>query len=168
MNYKQKLGYMALGAGILAIGIIIGQWVTPDIEAQHNGVFDTITCRELKVVDQNGKTAIGLGSFRGGNGITIYDQDEKRAIALFSLGVGNRITIYDQNGEMVIGLSSFGLGIGNYISIYDQNGKEAFQFNALPSRNELVVHNKSDGAGIGFYADSNEARQITWMPEQEE
>ena len=37
MNYKQKLGYMALGAGILAIGIIIGQVVTPDIEAQSNG-----------------------------------------------------------------------------------------------------------------------------------
>ena len=29
MNYKQKLGYMALG-------IIIGQVVTPDIEAQSN------------------------------------------------------------------------------------------------------------------------------------
>ena len=25
MNHKQKLGYMALGAGVLAIGIIIGQ-----------------------------------------------------------------------------------------------------------------------------------------------
>ena len=35
MNYKQKLGYMALGAGILAVGIIIGQWGTPDIEAQN-------------------------------------------------------------------------------------------------------------------------------------
>ena len=31
MNYKQKLGYMALGAGLLAIGIIIGQFITPDI-----------------------------------------------------------------------------------------------------------------------------------------
>ncbi len=45
VNHKQKLGYMALGAGILALGIIIGQWGTPDIEAQSNGVFDEITSR---------------------------------------------------------------------------------------------------------------------------
>ena len=30
MNHKQKLGYMALGAGIMALGIIIGQVITPD------------------------------------------------------------------------------------------------------------------------------------------
>ena len=36
MNHKQKFGYMALGAGILTLGIIIGQVVTPDIEAQSN------------------------------------------------------------------------------------------------------------------------------------
>ena len=45
MNTLQKLGYMALGVGLLAVGIIIGQWGTPDIEAQSNGVFDEITCR---------------------------------------------------------------------------------------------------------------------------
>ena len=33
MNYKQKFGYMALGAGIMAVGITIGQFITPIIEA---------------------------------------------------------------------------------------------------------------------------------------
>ena len=55
MNYKQKLGYTLLGAGIMALGIIIGQAITPDIEAQSNGVFDKITCRGIEVVDENGK-----------------------------------------------------------------------------------------------------------------
>ena len=62
MNHKQKLGYMALGAGILALGIIIGQFVTPDIEAQNNGVFDIIQCRGLKVIDANGNEAIVLST----------------------------------------------------------------------------------------------------------
>ena len=31
MNQKQKLGYMVLGAWIMAVGITIGQWRTPDI-----------------------------------------------------------------------------------------------------------------------------------------
>ena len=60
MNHKQKLGYMALGAGILAVGIMIGQFVTPDIEAQSNGVFDEITCRKLTVIDKVGKDGIVL------------------------------------------------------------------------------------------------------------
>ena len=54
MNHKQKLGYMALGALILAVGITIGQFVTPNIEAQNNGVFDKVVCRELEVVDKAG------------------------------------------------------------------------------------------------------------------
>ena len=29
MNHRQKLGYMVLGALILAIGITIGQFITP-------------------------------------------------------------------------------------------------------------------------------------------
>ena len=52
MNHKQKLGYMALGAGIMALGIIIGQVITPNIEAQSDGVFDTIMCRQLFVSRQ--------------------------------------------------------------------------------------------------------------------
>ena len=72
MNYKQKLGYMALGAGILALGIIIGQWGTPDIEAQSNGVFDKIICREIGVIDKDGEMTIlvqdGAVSVYGKNG----------------------------------------------------------------------------------------------------
>ena len=73
MNQKQKLGYMALGAGIMAIGIIIGQVITPDIEAQSNGVFDKITCRELEVVDEKGNRGIHLLAVGDTNLIVIGD-----------------------------------------------------------------------------------------------
>ena len=176
MNYKQKLGYMALGAGILALGITIGQLITPNIEAQQNGVFNEITCRQLTVVDQNGKTAIGLNSNELGNGIGIYDQNGIKAIGLNSDWLGNAISISVQNEKMEIGKMGIGKTAiwlsskesGSFISISDPNGKKSFDFNAYTVRNELSVHNKSDGAGIGFYADSNEARQTTWIPEQEE
>ena len=75
MNQKQKLGYMVLGAGIMAIGIIIGQVVTPDIEAQSNGVFDEITCRSLKVVDEKGETGIQLVAVGDNNWIVIGDNN---------------------------------------------------------------------------------------------
>ena len=60
MNNKQKLGYTLLGVGIMAGGITIGQFITPNVKAQNNGVFDKITCRELEVMDKAGKSAIVL------------------------------------------------------------------------------------------------------------
>ena len=78
MTHKQKLGYMLLGAGIMALGIIIGQVITPEIEAQSNGVFDEIQCRKLTVVDHNGKRAVLLSSenddMLNSNSVKIFDQ----------------------------------------------------------------------------------------------
>ena len=62
MNHKQKLGYILLGAGIMAVGTIIGQVITPNIEAQNNGMFGEIQCTGLSVVDENGKMVIGLST----------------------------------------------------------------------------------------------------------
>ena len=67
MNHKMKLGYTLLGAGIMALGITIGQFITPNIEAQNNDVFNKITCRELEVVDKDRNKAIVLKSYKGNN-----------------------------------------------------------------------------------------------------
>ena len=112
MNHKQKLGYMALGALILAIGITIGitigQFITPNIEAQQNGVFDEITCRQLTVVDENGEVVIALGSIKHwGNGIAIYDSNGKMAFRLYSDKSGNHIRISNPFGETAFTLNSW-------------------------------------------------------------
>ena len=82
MNNQQKLGYTLLGAGIMAIGITIGQFITPDIKAQSNGVFDEITCRRLKVVDKLGRDAITLNAGEESNGMRIFDKTQAPAIIL--------------------------------------------------------------------------------------
>ena len=194
MNHKQKLGYMALGAGILAVGIMIGQFVTPDIEAQSAGVFDEITCRLLTVVDEKGKRRIALT--RHGS-LYMYDEREEAGLIIETsqywskfrmrspksngyiyLRASDHTTGIDMGGDAgAILLRStaqldpfgvFGLKEGivgsNSIHIIDKHGKRAFQFNAHPNRNELVVHDKSSGAGIGFYGKANEAGQRRWNP----
>ena len=80
MNHKQKLGYTLLGAGIMALGIIIGQWGTPDIEAQSNGVFDEIVCKGLRVIDEEGNKAIDLSTDSEGCSIVVYDKEGRRGI----------------------------------------------------------------------------------------
>ena len=84
MNRKQKLGYTLLGAGIMAVGITIGQLITPNIEAQSNGVFDKIICRELVVVDAKGNKTIGLQSNEKVNAVVVYDSVGNKAVELGS------------------------------------------------------------------------------------
>ena len=216
MNHKQKLGYMGLGAGILAVGIIIGQVITPNIEAQSNGVFDEITCRKLTVVDKTGKMIAFLGrgvsfpNIPGGgiesNGFKIFDEDGQPAITL-SANITNEVTIHDNTGGSAIRLHSLGGGSrGGFstiqvfeggdkgfdlsisdgfrsMTVYDPlettdieirghkvtTWKEAFKVNVSNTRNALQLWGKSPyQKGIGFYGDSNEAKQTTWIPEQEE
>lgn len=114
MNHKQKLGYMALGAGILALGIIIGQFVTPDIEAQSNGVFDEIQCKKLTVGDKWGKR-IELGEH--GNNVTIYDSTGGIKFDLGKIGA-------DGFGFNVFGRSIYS---GNKIVLFsDKDGSSFF------------------------------------------
>ena len=105
MNHKQKLGYMALGAGILAIGIIIGQWGTPDIEAQNKGVFDEIQCKNLIIVDDAGKQAIELG--QNGNDVLIYDRAGQIRIALGRMGGEEVFTRYGKKVSDRYGMTMY-------------------------------------------------------------
>ena len=127
MNYKQKLGYMALGAGILALGIIIGQWGTPDIEAQSDGEFDKIICRELQVVDQDGKKTIVLQSNEDDNQVIVYEPQNKRAnvvgVELVSSDFINEIKIRDKTHNISgIWLFSWEMfGGENRVKVYQSN-----------------------------------------------
>ena len=75
MNHKEKLGYIGLGAVIMLIGRSVGSNLITPLVAQRNGVFDTITCREIKVVDKTGEAKIYLTVFEEGAGISIRDKD---------------------------------------------------------------------------------------------
>ena len=118
MNHKQKLGYMALGAGILALGIIIGQVVTPNIEAQSNGVFDKIQCRQLEVVNKHGEIAIELvaganpnvvGSARRGqiSRVVLYDEQGKQGVSLECDNWYNQLIIAHKQFPEIWGLRAY-------------------------------------------------------------
>ena len=173
MNHKQKLGYMVLGAGIMAIGIIIGQWGTPDIEAQSDGVFDKITCRELEVVNEKGETGIGLVSDRRGNRVSVYDKQEKVAIELSHLGSIECRSLYvaNEEGKLLVKLGSSIMKSGGYVGVFDENenlvgqiigegGNSFGLFDKIKSR-ELEVRDKIEVLGTLEVRDKIKADQIT-------
>lgn len=107
MDNKQKLKYIALGAVIMLIGMGVGSTLTTPLVAQHNGVFDTITCREIKVVDKTGKRIAFLGRQVGDvlgipyadNAFIIYGRDEDEAIHLSCDEESNLFSVNKPGGK---------------------------------------------------------------------
>ena len=154
MNYKQKLGYMALGAGILAIGIIIGQIIAPDIEAQSNGVFDIIRCRQLWVVDDNGEIGIIMASSENNDHIILGGLNKGQVVLSASTtGSLSNITLSDLKRNPRINLSNTHLW--NQIDIRSKAGNTAISLKSLDSNNDITIY--------------DQAGNINWIaPEQED
>ena len=66
---------MGLGAVIMFIGLAVGAIVSPPLIAQRNGVFEKITCREIKVIDKDGNEAIRLYTTKHGGDIRMESKD---------------------------------------------------------------------------------------------
>ena len=173
MNNIQKLGYILLGAGIMAIGVTIGQFITPNIEAQGNGVFDEITCRRLKVVDKLGKDAITLNAGEESNGMVIFDKTQAPAILLSGGWVrdeakDNVIQIFggtENNGILLSADETISL-----VKIVDNAGNNAIILGANETGNHAVVLGKAGKEEIGLWGDEegygayirDRAGNITW------
>ena len=140
MNNKQKLGYTLLGAGIMAIGITIGQFITPNIEAQSNGMFDKIICRSLSVVDEAGKVKCLLSVDEDGSGIHIYGKDGNHVISLGADEHVNGISLYDKAGKSAISLNAG--KDRNSVKIYDKAGEEGIILGVGKDSNNIFVLNK--------------------------
>ena len=122
MNNKQKFGYMALGAGILALGITIGQFITPDIKAQNNGVFDKIQCSELVAVDKSGNIFARLVAEEAGQGLLIFDQVGSAALQLGVEGDERGLIVADKSESPAIEIVA--LDEQNQITVFGKARKE--------------------------------------------
>ena len=93
MDYKQKLGYMVLGAAMTLVGVAVSVF-SPSLNAQRHSEY--IVCKGLTVVDNKGNDAIRLIVGERRNLIVVYDKTGKRAIGLHTGETGNGIIIFDR------------------------------------------------------------------------
>lgn len=153
MDNKQKLGYILFGAGIMAVGITIGQFITPNIEAQSNGVFDKIVCNELFVknpsfvetfthlspdtiaIVREEKMAIELiASEKHGNVVRTYNpKTGKRTVSMGSSEKVDMVSTWDRTDGESLAVVMF--------STNDENGLGV----SNPETGEKAVNMKSDG-----------------------
>ena len=96
MNYKQKLGYMVLGAAMTLVGVAVSVF-SPSLNA-HDSEY--IVCKGLTVVDHKGNDAIRLIVGERRNFIVVYDKTGKKAVGLHTDGTGNGVVVFDQMGDI--------------------------------------------------------------------
>ena len=90
MKYREKLGYIILGAILMLVGMLAaGLFLPLGAQSQSDGNFGKITCTELEVVSPNGTVAVSLssnpfiGPDMGGHvavnsfGVTVHGEDGK-------------------------------------------------------------------------------------------
>ncbi len=128
MNSKQKLGYTLLGAGIMAVGITIGHFAIPSINANSNGVFDTVICNALTVTDKTGNMRIVLdaGDVRDMASIGIMDKNGGIAAGLVGGERGTMLLLNFLSGERGIGLAAID-EVGSHIEVSDQKGNVVWE-----------------------------------------
>ena len=146
MNYKQKIGYILLGAGLMLAGLAVGSTVLPSLVAPSKVVFDKVQCRELEVVDANGNKAISLRSNDTSSTSVYYDKQGNVAMILGSIDeIGRGVSIYDQYGKLMVGLaSSSGWDNlkGSGLTVYDIYGKVAVELASTLRGNEVRIYDR--------------------------
>ena len=158
MNHKQRLGYTVFGAVIMLVGITIGQFITLNIEAQHNGVFDEITCRRLKVVDKAGKKAINLNAAEDANAIIVYDKTGEPAILLGARESENSVFVRYKGGKGTIKL--MGTQDTTALFIMDESKTSQVGLVATEDANMIFLKGKAGEESINLLAAEKEGLGI--------
>ena len=106
MNYRQKLGYIVLGAVIILVGLGLGAIVAPPLLAQDTRLFDEIICTRLTVLNRQGKPAFFLTSDDEKNTLGVFNPQGNAAIALTSSDETNSLSIVTPDGQLGVLINS--------------------------------------------------------------
>ena len=153
MNFKQKLGYMFIGCLFTLAGYILASLGDGAIHAQQNEqVIDKIVCKQLEVVDANGKSVIELktGNLFGGGQISVKNSEGINGLIIEAFA-GGMINVYDCiKGKRQVGIwGKADVGDAGMVAVYGNN-----------QRNPVVVMRKSIVGGGGIITVANEENKI--------
>ena len=135
MNLRHKLAYTALGGMIAVCGMLSTTLFSTATDAQSgDAVFDTITARQLKIVNDDGKPVVELNTLEGAVGglITLNDDGGFPRISLVAGDNGSMLTLRDNDGTYRINL--FALGEESGLAVRDNDGELAARIAARKQR----------------------------------
>ena len=145
MKLQDKFLYMAYGAGLVVLGMVLNSLVA-NANADKGSIdakFGKITCREIIIEDEKGKWRGSFGLADGDATLQIYGDDRERTIAYLGKDRKNLLA----KGEIVFQLNSKSKADkrGASIHIDGYGGK----FNCIDDLGENVASISVIGVGMG-------------------
>lgn len=144
MNFKQKLGYMFIGCLFTIAGYILASLGGNTTHAQQNEqVIDKIVCRELEVVNKEGKRIILMDPFFEGGAVWIFNKEGMNiaSIRADSVDGGGVMEVYNAAGKSGVRIGA-GIHNGNGgVEVYNAAGKPSVDIVADGKGGIMGVYN---------------------------
>lgn len=125
MNFKQKLGYMFIGCLFTIAGYILASLGGETTHAQQNEqVIDKIVCREMEVVNKEGKRIILMDPLFEGGAVQVFNKEGVNIASIRADSVGGGVMdVYNAAGKSGVRIGA-GIHNGNGgVEVYNAAGK---------------------------------------------
>ena len=130
MQFKQKLAYMALGGALVFLGqlsaIMLGSRATAQSE-NSSVAFDTVTCRQLKLVDGSGRTYLLLQKDPLGDGeysvMQVFNSSGKAVCQIAADTNGGYVSVNASRGRGHAYLKIHHISNGGVVRVSDKTGQ---------------------------------------------
>jgi hypothetical protein len=134
-----------VNAGLLIVGMVAASAVTA--QTQTNNQPRELVCSSLRVVGENGRDAVLIGSDKTGGAIFAMGKDGNKQVAILADDGGGGITVnsVDEKPGVVLG-STKGDGL---VSILGKNGNQ-----------QIVMSGDDDGGGMTVNAADGKERVV--------
>ena len=153
----ERVLFMCVGGVLVLLG---GAFLPQNgqVNAQNRGerVFDTIICRELKVVDALGRVRAGLGSDEKGGFVTVFGKNKEGihmpVVAITENEGGGSIFMLGKDRKSAVGLSiqeHIPGRFGGFIMVKNDES----QYNSITNitRGAISIHAAENGGGVAVF-----------------
>ena len=137
---RGKLAIVAVGGIIALAGVLSG--CSHKIETRIK-YAKTITCEQLNIVDDKGKTVIRLGvaQDKDGGRVEVYDKAGNHAVSLGVNEDGGVVVVGDKASEAAVGIRAS--ESGGRVEVYDKAGNLVGALFVLEDGGRIVVYDKA-------------------------
>lgn len=135
MNFQRNLIYIALGAAIMFLGM--------SNTRRPNATFDTVKCKQLLIVDEEGNARVIVSTDDKGGIIGVYDKDRETSTHKVGLLIGEHggaITVTGNNGAINLLTNE----TGGTVAIGDKDDRTMVTVGTYEDGGSISVGGKDD------------------------
>ena len=142
MNFKQKLGYMFIGCLFTIAGYILASLGgNTTLAQQGDQVIDKVVCKQLEVVNEEGKIGVIIGTRPGGitgscGFMEVYNNASKRGVLISAHKRSGSIDVYNNTGISGVRITAYQQG--GHIGVHNNTPKTVVSIGTTENGNGFI------------------------------